>query len=194
MMPMASYSLKVSNRKLPIRSFVDVAIIGWPSLLGQPQEKGFTVDIKKSYLAMIKAFPGGWDAIAGALGMSRDAIENRVYERKGQGVLVDTAMQIQTFSGTTHFAEAVAAVSGGTFVKLPNVEFENGDIMRKFNELHAELGRFSSDFNQATSDDVIDRREEAVLRADADRIHKALSELFALTMRVYGKPAPREEA
>jgi DNA-binding Lrp family transcriptional regulator len=143
---------------------------------------------------MIKAFPGGWDAIAGALGMSRDAIENRVYERKGQGVLVETAMQIQTFSGTTYFAEAVAAVSGGTFVKLPNVEFENGDIMRKFNELHAELGRFSSDFNQATSDDVIDRREEAVLRADADRIHKALSELFALTMRVYGKPAPREDA
>ena len=152
------------------------------------------MDIKKSYLAMIKAFPGGWDAIAGALGMSRDAIENRIYERKGQGVLVDTAMQIQKFSGTTHFAEAVCAVSGGTFVKLPEVEVENADILRKFNELYAELGRFSSDFNQATSDDVIDRREEAVLRADADRIHKALSELFALTMRVYGKPAPREDA
>ena len=152
------------------------------------------MDIKKSYLAMIKAFPGGWDAIAGALGMSRDAIENRIYERKGQGVLVDTAMQIQKFSGTTHFAEAVAAVSGGTFVRLPEVEVENVDILRKFNELYAELGRFSSDFNQATADDEIDRREEAVLRDDADRMHKTLSELVALTMRVYGKPAGQEGA
>lgn len=152
------------------------------------------MDIKKSYLAMIKAFPGGWDAIAGALGMSRDAVENRIYERKGQGVLVETALQMQKFSGTTHFAEAVAAVSGGTFVKLPDVEVENVDILRKFNELYAELGRFSSDFNQATADDEIDRREEAVLRDDADRMHKALSELVALTIRVYGKPAGQEGA
>ena len=33
---------------------------------------------------MIRAFPVGWDAMAGALGMSRDALENRIYERKGQ--------------------------------------------------------------------------------------------------------------
>lgn len=143
---------------------------------------------------MIKAFPGGWDAIAGALGMSRDALENRIYERKGQGVLVETALQMQKFSGTTHFAEAVAAISGGTFVKLPEVEVENEDLLKKFNELYAELGRFSSDFNLATADEQIDRREEALLRHDADRLHKVLSELVALTMRVYRTPSPAEGA
>jgi hypothetical protein len=120
--------------------------------------------------------------------MSRDAIENRIYERKGQGVLVETALQMQKFSGTTHFAEAVAAVSGGTFVKLPETEVENADLMRKFNDLYAELGRFSSDFNQAIEDDEINRREEALLRDGADRVHKVLGELLALSLRVYGTP------
>jgi DNA gyrase/topoisomerase IV subunit B len=156
------------------------------------RREGVVVGIKQSYLAMIRAFPGGWDAMVGALGMSRDALENRIYERKGQGVLVETALQMQKFSGTTCFAEAIATASGGTFVRLPEVEVENADLTRKFNELYAELGRFSSDFNQATADDEIDRREEALLRDDADRMHKTLSELVALTMRVYGKALRQE--
>lgn len=152
------------------------------------------MEIKKSYLAMIKAFPGGWDAMTGAIGMTRDFLENRIFERKGQGVLVETALHLQKLSGTTYFAEAVASVSGGTFVKLPDVEVENVDILRKFNDLYAELGRFSSDFNLVTADDEIDRKEEVLLREDADRMHKTLSELVALTMRVYGKPAGQEGA
>ncbi len=143
---------------------------------------------------MIKEFPGGWDAMAGALGMSRDALENRIYERKGQGVLVETALQMQKFSRTTHFAEAVAALSGGTFVKLPEIEVENEDLLKKFNQLYAELGKFSSDFNLATADEQIDRREEALLRDDADKLHKVLSELVALTLRVYGTRTHAEGA
>lgn len=143
---------------------------------------------------MIKAFPGGWDAIACALGMSRDALENRIYERKGQGLLIETALQMQKFSGTTFFAEAVAAVSGGTFVKLPEVEIDNVDLLKKFNDLYAKLGSFSSDFNQATVDDQIDPREEARLRAGADEMQKTISELVALMMRVYGTPAKPEGA
>lgn len=41
------------------------------------------VNIRQSYLAMIKNYQGGWDAMAGALGMSRDALVNHIYERKG---------------------------------------------------------------------------------------------------------------
>lgn len=77
------------------------------------------MEIKKAYLAMIKEYPGGWDAMSAALGMTRDALENRIYERKGQSVLVETALQMQLFSASTHFAEAVSQVSGGVFMKLP---------------------------------------------------------------------------
>lgn len=145
--------------------------------------------IKKSYLGMIKAFPGGWDAIAAALGMSRNGLENRVYERKGQGVTVDTALQLQAFSGTTLFAEAVAASSGGAFVKLPeDICDGNEALAKKFRDIYVRLGVFASHFEEATADEVIDPRERACLDADIDGLQRGLSELMALTIRVYCLP------
>lgn len=145
--------------------------------------------IKKSYLGMIKAFPGGWDAIAAALGMSRNGLENRVYERKGQGVTVDTALQLQAFSGTTLFAEVVAASSGGAFVKLPeDICDGNEALAKKFRDIYVRLGVFASHFEEATADEVIDPRERACLDADIDGLQRGLSELMALTIRVYCLP------
>ncbi|WP_092713907.1 YmfL family putative regulatory protein [Janthinobacterium sp. OK676] len=145
--------------------------------------------IKKSYLGMIKAFPGGWDAIAAALGMSRNGLENRVYERKGQGVTVDTALQLQAFSGTTLFAEAVAASSGGAFVKLPEDMSDGNEVLaKKFRDIYVRLGIFASHFEEATADELIDPRERACLDADIDGLQRGLSELMALTIRVYCKP------
>jgi hypothetical protein len=145
------------------------------------------VQIRKAYLSMIKAFAGGWDAIAPALGMSRDALENRIYERKGQGLLVETAMQMQAFTGTTYFAQAVAAESGGTFVKLPNVDhIDNQDLFAKFTELQVELGQWSAKFSEYTANDgEIDSRERADLSAIVDEIHRTMDEMRALTFRLY---------
>ncbi len=148
------------------------------------------MEIRKSYLSMIKAFPGGADAIAAALTMSRAALENRIYERKGQGLLVDTAMQMQLFTGTTLFAQAVSAASGGAFVKLPDHgHLDNESIDRKFRELVAQLGTFSHHFTEATADDIITKREQAGLVAIADDMHRILAELLALSFKVFCPPA-----
>ncbi len=148
------------------------------------------MEIRKSYLSMIRAFPGGADAMSAALAMSRTALENRIYERKGQGLLVDTALQLQSFTGTTFFAEAVAAASGGSFVKLPDHgHLDNEGIDRKFRELVAQLGTFSTHFTAATDDDVITKRERADLQALADDMHRILAELLALTFKVFCPPA-----
>lgn len=145
--------------------------------------------IKKSYLGMIRAFPGGWDAIAAALGMSRNSLQNRIYELKGQRVTVDTALQLQAFSGTTLFAEAVAASSGGAFIKLP-ADLSDGDEMlaKKFRDIYVRLGVFAAHFEEATADEVIDARERACLDADMDGLQRGLSELMALTISVYCQP------
>lgn len=153
------------------------------------------MEIRQSYLAMIKGFSGGWDAMVGALGMSRDALENRIYERKGQGVLVETALQLQAFSGTTYFAEAVATASGGTFLKLPlDVATDNEPLLKKFNKLVAHLGTFSARFSEATADDEIDKREAADLTAIADEMHKTLAELLALSFRIYCRQEAQVDA
>lgn len=143
------------------------------------------MEIKESYLAMIRAVNGGWGAMCGALAMTRSALENRIYERNGQGVLVDLALAMQSQSGTTHFAQAIATASGGVFVALPQPGTDNAPIQSKFNELYIELGRYHQDFQNAIDDDVIDKAERRCLERDAAQLHKIVAELLALTFRVY---------
>lgn len=147
------------------------------------------MDIRKSFLAMIKEYQGGWDAMAAALGMSRDALENRIYERKGQSVLVETALQMQQFSNSTHFAEAVAQVSGGVFMQLPEQSNHDRDeLLAKFNELYAELGDLSIKFKVSVEDGEIDKRERADLTDVGQHIHRKVEELLTLTFQIYCRP------
>ena len=146
------------------------------------------MEIKRSYLAMIREYPGGWDAMAAALGMSRSALENRIYERKGQSVLVETALQMQQFSNSTHFAEAVAQVSGGVFMKLPSHNYDRDELLDKFNELYAELGELSMKFKTSIEDGEIDKRERDELTDVGQHVHRTVEELLALTFQIYCRP------
>lgn len=144
------------------------------------------MDLRKARLGMIKAFPGGWDAMAAALGMTRQALENRVYERKGQSLLTETDLQMQALSDTEFFATAVARLSGGTFVKLPRLaDVGRDELLEKFNELYAELGSLSQAFKVAIDDDEIDRGERVNIETVADQMHRKLEELLAVMFRVY---------
>lgn len=146
------------------------------------------MEIKKAYLSMIKAFPGGWDAIAAALGMSRQSLENRIYERKGQSVLVETAQQMQHFSGTSYFAEAVAQEAGGVFLKLPKAAGHDRDeLLSKFNQLYGELGNLSSQFREYVQDDELDQKEQSNLKETAQQIHRNVEELLSLSFAIYGR-------
>lgn len=148
------------------------------------------MEIKKAYLAMIREYPGGWDAMAAALGMTRDALENRIYERKGQSVLTETALQMQQFSSSTHFAEAVAQVSGGVFMKLPeHGDHDRDELLAKFNELYAELGDLSIKFKVSIEDGEIDKRERADLSDVGQHIHRTVEDLLTLTFQIYCRPS-----
>lgn len=128
----------------------------------------------------------GWNGTAATLGMSRSALEARVYEVKGVAMRVTTALLIQAYSGTTHFAESIARASGGTFVKLPDdIDCDNDAVMKKFLALSIEVGRLSAHFSAAVDDDVIDQVERAQLEADGARLHRLVAELLALSFRVY---------
>lgn len=144
--------------------------------------------MKDAYIRMIKQFPGGWEGMAGALKMpSKAALENRVYERQGQSVLVKTALEMQALSRTTAFAEAVAKEAHGVFLRLPEINNVVGreDLLQKFNTLYAELGRLSSTFRDATLDDEVDAKERANLANVGQVIHRTVEELLRLTFLIY---------
>jgi hypothetical protein len=151
------------------------------------------VNLRQAYLQMIKAFPGGWDGMAAALGMTRDALENRIYERKGQSVLVETALQMQAFSQTTCFVDAVAASSGGTFIRLPPADqVGNEDLFAKFRELHVKLGELTAKWSEFTKDDELDDGECAKLSAVRDEIHKTMDELMGMSFLLYRKGGAKQ--
>lgn len=142
------------------------------------------MELLTAYQEMIKVH--GWTGTAATMGMSKTALEARVYEVKGSGMRVDTALLIQAHAGTTHFAEAVAQASGGTFVTLPADIDAGGELlMAKFNELYTELGTFSKHFAEATKDDVIDESERKLLEADGARLHQVIAGLNKLAFSVY---------
>jgi hypothetical protein len=143
---------------------------------------------RKVFAKMIGAARGGWETVAAYCGMSVAALENRVYQKKGQRLHLDTALLIQEISGTTLLAEEIAAQCNGVFIRLPDVELNDRDaVLRKWNELYTELGRLSGDFNAFTADDQVTESEFAVLQSDARRVVMAVEELAALTHRVYAK-------
>lgn len=146
------------------------------------------MELLKAYQEMIKVH--GWVGTASTLGMAKSALEARVYEIKGSGMRVDTALLIQAHAGTTHFAQAVAHATGGVYIDLPKAECVHGeDLEAKFHELVGELGMLSKTYSIAKKDGEIDARERADLESKAQEMHKTLQELMALMFHVYCRPA-----
>lgn len=146
------------------------------------------MDLLTAYKDMIRVH--GWTGTAATLGMAKSALEARVYEIKGSGMRVDTALLIQAHAGTTHFAQAVAHATGGVYVDLPKGECAHGeDLEAKFHDLVSELGVLSKTYSAAKKDNEIDANERADLQGKAQQMHKTLQELMALMFHVYCRPA-----
>lgn len=145
-----------------------------------------------AYQEMIRVH--GWNGTAATLGMTKSQLEARVYEVKGQGMRVDTALLIQSYAGTTHFAQAVAAASGGVFLELPSAEGVSGEELHaKFHELYSELGVLSATYTEAVKDNEIDARERTNLEDIGQQMHKIVGELMALMFQIYCRPSAGDQ-
>lgn len=139
------------------------------------------MELLAAYQEMIKVH--GWAGTAATLGMSKSALEQRVYEVKGSGMRVETALLIQRYAGTTHFAQAIAHASGGVFYELPEVgDLSDEELQDKILELNIELGDLSLALKKAKADRIIDAKERAQLQEIEQRMHKTLRELNALIL------------
>ncbi|WP_083339092.1 YmfL family putative regulatory protein [Chromobacterium sphagni] len=142
--------------------------------------------LRTAYQTMCKAMPGGWPAMAAALGFSKDGLENRVYERKGQSVSVHEALQMQAFSASSSFAEAVAAESHGVFIPLPEIDVvDDKEIQRVYMELVDEVGKLAREWREATRDGEVDRKERQRLEGIRDAICTKVTQMNHLTFQVF---------
>lgn len=142
--------------------------------------------LRNCYQLMCKGMPGGWAAMAAAMGLSKDALENRVYERKGQAVSLHEAMQMQAFHGSTLFAEAVAMDSGGVFVRMPDVgPVDNEEIQTLYMELVEDVARLAREWREATRDGEVDGRERRRLRRIQHDICAKTVQMNELTFKLF---------
>lgn len=142
--------------------------------------------MRSVYVRMCQAFPGGTEAMAAAMGLTRDALKNRIYERKGQRVSVDEAMLMQDFSGTKFFANEVARQSGGVFLEvIPAGIRDRTELLTEFNRLTQELGELSKEYELSVRDGQIDQSEKNQLQMQAYRIHKQLEKILAISFAIY---------
>ena len=143
--------------------------------------------MRSVYIRMCRAFPGGTEAMAAAMGLTIDALKNRIYERKGQRVSVEEAMLMQEFSGTKFFADSVTRQSGGVFLEvIPPSVSERAELLTEFCRLTQELGELSKDYELSVRDGQIDPDEKAKLKQQAYRIHKQLEKILAISFAIYG--------
>lgn len=150
------------------------------------------MELLAAYQEMIKVH--GWNGTAATLGMSKSALEQRVYEVKGSGMRVDTALLIQDYSSTKYFAQAVAHASGGVFYALPEPgDLSDVELHDKFHELYDELGELSREYTEAKKDGRIDATERAKLQILENRMHATIRELMTL-MFLINCPLPNPAA
>lgn len=144
--------------------------------------------IRGSYQMMCRATNGGWAAMAASQGMSKTALQNRVYARKGQEITVSRALSMQTASGTTYFAEAVAHESGGLFIKLPTVDAMSAeDIQEQFIEMLEKCGEFAAEWRRATADDEVCKHEKKRLGSLATGLCQHVQEILHTTFNIFCK-------
>ena len=144
------------------------------------------MDVRSAIVKTINGVAGKWVVASAHLGMSENALKNRVYETKGQSLATDDALALQTLAGTNFFAEAIASASGGTFVKLPSIgEIENDSIQTAFNQNYAELGALFTAFTKAIEDGLIDDGERELLKAQGELLHRKTETVLALMFSIY---------
>ena len=149
--------------------------------------KGFVMNgnaINHALREMAKSPNGGY-----ATSASLAALENRLYEVKGQQISIEQAMLLQKMTERCDFAEAVAMQSGGVFVPLRELDagaLAGEDILVCFVRAVEKLGALSQQWQAVTDDGRVSRKENAAIFRAAYASVREVMGIAVLTERVFG--------
>lgn len=137
----------------------------------------------------ITELPGGYAEAAEWLGVTENALFNRLRTDGDQIFPLGWAMVLQRAGGSTYIADAIARHSNGVFVPLADVEeVENGDINQRLMESVEWIGKHSQYLRKATADGVIDDAERAQIEENSYQVMAKWQEHLTLLFRVFCAP------
>ena len=137
----------------------------------------------------ITDLPGGYAEAAEWLGVTENALFNRLRVEGDQIFPLGWSMVLQRAGGSQHIADAVARQSGGVFVPLADVEeVDNADINQRLLEVIEQITSYSQQIRAAIEDGVIEPHERAVIDDELYRAISKLQEHSALVYRIFCDP------
>ena len=149
------------------------------------QPAWLVVAIKKT----IASLPGGYDEAAEWLGVTKDALFNRLRAGGDQIFPLGWAMVLQQANGTKYIADAVSRQSNSVNVPLVDLEdVENGDINQRLLESIEWIGQHSKYVRKATADGVIDEDEREQIEENSYQVMAKWQEHISLLFRIFCAP------
>ncbi|CAH3624158.1 DNA-binding protein [Klebsiella variicola] len=137
----------------------------------------------------ITELPGGYAEAAEWLGVTENALFNRLRVDGDQIFPLGWAMVLQRAGGTSHIADAIARQSGGVFVPLADIEeVDNADINQRLLEVIEQITAYSQQIRAAIEDGVIEPHERAVIDGELYSSIQKLQEHSALVYRIFCQP------
>jgi len=159
--------------------------VGKPDWQVEKQPAWLVVAIKKT----ISSLPGGYAEAAEWLGVTEDALFNRLRTNGDQTFPVGWAMVLQQASGTKHIADAVSRQSNSVNVPLVEVEdVDNDDINQRLMESIEWIGKHSAYLRKATADGDIDDAEREQIEENSYQVMAKWQEHLTLLYRVFCPP------
>lgn len=147
-------------------------------------------DVLDAVHKLIRSYPGGYKEMAKRLDPetgTEHSLRNRVRkDRRDQQVTLGMILEMEAEANSNIITEAIAKYQNGVFVKLPDLSnFDNEEMLTKFNSLIFELGTFCRHHSEFTADGILDKNEKKSLRATAYTIQARLSEILAITEMLF---------
>lgn len=146
-------------------------------------------ELRQSIHNAILAFPGGYDAVAVAIGVkSGSYLRQKVLRHKGASLDIDEFQVLVDVLDTDAPMRDLAACLGGIFYRvLGPADVENTDVVVKLGAISGALSALVDEFQLSLANDgVIDAAERARLVARALALGGRAQEFVALVVRVYG--------
>lgn len=137
----------------------------------------------------ISELPGGYAEAAEWLGVTEDALFNRLRAGGDQIFPMGWAMVLQQASGKKFIADAVSRQSNSVNVPLVEIEdVDNADINQRLMESIEWIGKHSSYVRKATADGVIDQAERAQIEENSYQVMAKWQEHLTLLYRIFCAP------
>ncbi|XUA20690.1 YmfL family putative regulatory protein [Citrobacter sp. OP27] len=144
---------------------------------------------KEVVKAMCKAYPGGREAMAGALGMTVTQFNNNLYEKNGCRFFeVNELEAMEDISNTSYLADYFAKRRGALLVEMPQMEeLDRVDLFSRAMRTSAARGQVDQIIENALEDGVIEQYEAQEIREHHRRHLAAREEEIAAIISLFSR-------